>query len=81
MSQSCELARDHPQNPQSDNTLNAKEEPVDYDDDGELGDQDDRTGGLEGSVKRPRLRLSQACEQSERNLGAEHRLTQTLRYD
>lgn len=62
MSQSRELAQDPTQIPQTDVGLNAKEEPVDYDDDGEPGDPDDKTGGLEGSVKRPRLRLSQACK-------------------
>lgn len=44
----------------SDRTVNAKEEPVDLEYD-EAGDSEDRTG-LEGSIKRPRLRLSQACE-------------------
>jgi hypothetical protein len=37
-----------------------KEEPVELDED-EAGDDEDRTGG-EGSIKRPRLRLSQACK-------------------
>jgi hypothetical protein len=62
MSQSRDLNQDPTQHPQADSGFNAKEEPVEYDEDGELGDADDKTGGLEGSVKRPRLRLSQACE-------------------
>ncbi|GHJ86001.1 hypothetical protein NliqN6_2403 [Naganishia liquefaciens] len=45
---------------------NAKEEPAEYDDDGEPGDPDDKTGGAEGSIKRPRLRLSQACDRCRR---------------
>lgn len=57
-----------PAAPTQDNTLTlnsnqavtAKEEPVDLDD-GEAEEDEDRTG-VEGSIKRPRLRLSQACQ-------------------
>lgn len=61
-SQAQEPAHDQMQNSQMDMASNAKEEPLEYDDDGEPGDPDDKTGGAEGSIKRPRLRLSQACE-------------------
>ncbi|KAI5455410.1 hypothetical protein NCC49_000221 [Naganishia albida] len=61
-----------PAAPTQDNTLTlnsnqavtAKEEPVDLDD-GEAEEDEDRTG-VEGSIKRPRLRLSQACDRCRR---------------
>ena len=62
LSQSGEPSHDHAQHPQMDVAANTKEEPAEYDDDGEPGDPDDKTGGAEGSIKRPRLRLSQACK-------------------
>lgn len=62
LTQAREPAHDQTQNSQMDMASNAKEETLEYDDDGEAGDPDDKTGGVEGSIKRPRLRLSQACE-------------------
>lgn len=56
-----ERAHDPTLNANMDSALNAKEEPVDLADEEEAGDSEDRTGSLEGSIKRPRLRLSQAC--------------------
>ncbi|KAJ9124442.1 hypothetical protein QFC24_003230 [Naganishia onofrii] len=44
---------------QSDSPITAKEEPLEFDHEGD-GDSEDKGDNVEGSIKRPRLRLSQA---------------------
>lgn len=53
-------AQDNTLRHNSDQAITMKEEPVELDEE-DAGDDEDRTGG-EGSIKRPRLRLSQACK-------------------
>lgn len=46
---------------QSDSPITAKEEPLEFEHEGD-GESEDKGDNVEGSIKRPRLRLSQACE-------------------
>lgn len=48
-------------NAKSNSPITAKEEPLEFENDGD-GDSEDKGDNIEGSIKRPRLRLSQACK-------------------
>ncbi|KAJ9107518.1 hypothetical protein QFC21_000974 [Naganishia friedmannii] len=48
-------------NAKANSPITAKEEPLEFDNEAD-GDSEDKGDNVEGSIKRPRLRLSQACD-------------------